>query len=380
MPGTEGGDAIAQAAAMLADGAILAVKGIGGYHLACDAASEEAVGALRSRKHREEKPFALMATGIEEARTLVELSADEEELLLGRERPIVIARRRDGASVAQAVAPLSRDLGVMLPYAPLQHVLLADFGRALVMTSANVSDEPIAYGDEDARETARRDRGRLPRPRPPDPHANRRLGRAQRPARGRPHAPLMMRRSRGFVPQSVRLPLEVPAALGCGAELKSTFCVAKGGRAWPSHHIGDLKNCETLCSFREGVEHFERLFAVEPRVIAHDLHPDYLSTRYALERADDDPELELVGVQHHHAHLAACLAEHGENGCGPGRDLRRHRLRRGRVGVGRRAPRRRPRGIRARRHADARPPPRRRPCRSGALADGGVMALARHGR
>ena len=152
VPGTEGGDAIAQAAAMLADGAILAVKGIGGYHLACDAASEEAVGALRSRKQREEKPFALMATGIEEARTLVELTPAEEELLLGRERPIVIARRRDGASVAQAVAPLSRDLGVMLPYAPLQHVLLADFGRALVMTSANVSDEPIAYGDDDARE------------------------------------------------------------------------------------------------------------------------------------------------------------------------------------------------------------------------------------
>ena len=120
------------------------------------------------------------------------------------------------------------------------------------------------------------------------------------------------------MPQSVRLPLEAPAALGCGAELKSTFCVAKGGRAWPSHHIGDLKNWETLASFREGVEHFERLFAVEPRVIAHDLHPDYLSTRYALERADDDPELELVGVQHHHAHLAACLAEHGETGAALG--------------------------------------------------------------
>ena len=128
----------------------------------------------------------------------------------------------------------------------------------------------------------------------------------------------MMRRSRGYVPQSVRLPLEVPAALGCGAELKSTFCVAKGGRAWPSHHIGDLKNFETLSSFREGVEHFERLFAIEPRVIVHDLHPDYLSTRYAVERADDDPELELVGVQHHHAHLAACLAEHGETGAALG--------------------------------------------------------------
>ena len=124
----------------------------------------------------------------------------------------------------------------------------------------------------------------------------------------------MMRRSRGYVPQSVRLPLETRGVLGCGAELKSTFCVAKGERAWPSHHIGDLKNWETLDSFREGVEHFQRLFAVEPQVIAHDLHPDYLSSRYAQERAEEDPGLELVGVQHHHAHLAACLAEHGETG------------------------------------------------------------------
>ena len=324
---------------MLADGAILAVKGIGGYHLACDAASEEAVAALRSRKQREEKPFALMATGIEEARTLVDLSAGEEALLIGRERPIVIARRRDGAPVAHAVAPLSRDLGVMLPYAPLQHVLLADFGSALVMTSANVSDEPIAFGDEDARERLGEIADAfLVHDRPIHMRTDDSVVRA---VHDRP--PLMMRRSRGYVPQSVRLPLEAPATLGCGAELKSTFCVAKGGRAWPSHHIGDLKNFETLTSFREGVEHFERLFAVEPRVIAHDLHPDYLSTRYAVERADSDPELELVGVQHHHAHLAACLAEHGETGRGAGGHLRRHRLRRGRVGVGRRAPRRRPR-------------------------------------
>jgi hydrogenase maturation protein HypF len=124
----------------------------------------------------------------------------------------------------------------------------------------------------------------------------------------------MMRRSRGYVPQSALLPLEAPAALGCGAELKSTFCVAKGARAWPSHHVGDLKNWETLESFREGVEHFQRLFAVEPQVIAHDLHPDYLSSRYAQQRVDADPGLRLVGVQHHHAHLAACLAEHGETG------------------------------------------------------------------
>ena len=163
---------------------------------------------------------------------------------------------------------------------------------------------------------------------------------------------------------------------GVAPSSRAPSALPRADRAWPSHHIGDLKNLETLYSFREGVEHFERLFAVEPRVIAHDLHPDYLSTRYALERADGDPELELVGVQHHHAHLAACLAEHGETGRGPGCDLRRHRLRRGRVGLGRRAPRRRPRGIRTRGHADARSPAGRRPRGSGAVADGGVVALA----
>jgi hydrogenase maturation protein HypF len=243
----------------------------------------------------------------------------------GRERPIVIARRRDGAPVARSVAPLSRDLGVMLPYAPLQHVLLADFGRALVMTSANLSDEPIAYGDEDARERLSEIADAfLVNDRPIHMRTDDSVVRsmtvpgttpgARHHARCLAPSALMLRRSRGFVPQSLRLPLEAPASVGCGAELKSTFCVAKGGSAWPSHHIGDLKNFETLTSFREGVEHFERLFAVEPRVIAHDLHPDYLSTRYALERADEDPGLELVGVQHHHAHLAACLAEHGETG------------------------------------------------------------------
>ncbi len=329
VPGTGGGgDAIARAAEMLAGGLILAVKGIGGYHLACDATSEQAVAALRSRKQREEKPFALMAADIEEARRLIELTPREEEILLGRERPILIARRREGAPVASAVAPFSRDLGVMLPYAPLQHVLLADFGRALVMTSANVSDEPIAYADEDARlrlgeiADAFLLHNRPIHIRTDDSVVRAVMGSDPTPE-NRPHgtggptpsgAPLVMRRSRGYVPQSVALPVPTPPILGCGAELKSTFCVAKERRAWPSHHIGDLKNWETLSSFREGVEHFERLFAVAPRVIAHDLHPDYLSTRYALERAEADPEIELVGVQHHHAHLAACLAEHSHGG------------------------------------------------------------------
>jgi hydrogenase maturation protein HypF len=286
-------------------GGVVAVKGLGGHHLACRADREDAVAALRSRKRREDKPFALMCTSLEAARELVELGAEEEGLLTGPERPIVIARRRPGASVAPSVAPLSPDLGVMLPYTPLHHLLLADAGGPLVMTSGNVSDEPIAYEDADA---------------------GRRLGPIadtflvhDRPIhmrtddsvlRSTSRGPLMLRRSRGYVPASTGLPLEAPPLLACGAELKGTFCVAKGRRAWVGHHIGDLKNWETLRSFREVIEHFERLFAVAPELVAHDLHPDYLSTAYALGRE----ELEPVAVQHHHAHLAACLAEHGERG------------------------------------------------------------------
>jgi len=301
-------DAVALSAVALARGAILAIKGIGGYHLACIASDEDAVARLRARKRREEKPFALMAPDLESARALVEVTAEEEALLTGRERPIVIARRAEEAPVAASVAPGSRDLGVMLPYAPLHHVLLADFGATLVMTSANVSDEPISYTDDDARERleAIAD-GFLVHDRPVHMRTDDSVVRAVTDGQ-----PIMLRRSRGYVPQSVGLPIEAPPLLGCGAELKSTFCLAKGKRAWAGHHIGDLKNWETLESFREGIAHFERLFAVEPELIAHDLHPDYLSTRYAQERAEADPEIELVGVQHHHAHLAACLAEHGE--------------------------------------------------------------------
>ncbi len=197
VPGTgRDADAVAAAAGMLAGGAILAVKGIGGYHLACDAADEQAVANLRSRKQREEKPFALMAPDLDVARTLVTLSETEEKILAGRERPIVIARAADGAPVARAVAPASRDLGVMLPYAPLQHLLLGDFGRTLVMTSANLSDEPIAYADDDARErlSAIAD-AFLIHDRPIHMRTDDSVARA---IEGRP--PLMLRRSRGYVP------------------------------------------------------------------------------------------------------------------------------------------------------------------------------------
>jgi hydrogenase maturation protein HypF len=305
------GGAVEGAVAGLAGGTIVAVKGIGGYHLACRADDEQAVARLRARKHREDKPFALMAPDLDAASRLVALGERERELLESVQRPIVLAPRLPGAPVALSVAPGAPELGVMLPYSPLHHLLLNDLGVTLVLTSANVSDEPIAYHDEDAlvRLAGIADLF-VVHDRPIETRTDDSVVRVMAGAAGSRTG--CLRRSRGYVPASLPLPgAGTPRPLlACGAELKSTFCVAKGTRAWVSHHIGDLENYETLRSFLEGIEHFERLFAIVPEVVAHDLHPEYLSTKYALER----PGVELVGVQHHHAHLAACLAEHGERG------------------------------------------------------------------
>lgn len=301
--------AVTRAGAELAAGAVLAVKGLGGFHLVCRADAEPAVARLRARKRREEKPFALMAADLAGARALVALAPAEEALLAGRERPIVLARRRSDARVAPSVAPRSADLGVMLPYTPLHHLLLAAAGGPLVMTSGNLSDEPIAHRDADA--AARLgplvDRI-LMHDRPIQTRADDSVVRA---VAGRP--PLVMRRARGFAPAAIALPCPAPAAgdvLACGAELKSTVCLARGGRAWVSQHIGDLTDWATLEAYREAIAHLERLFSVRPSLVAHDLHPDYLSTRYALEREG----VRALAVQHHHAHLAAVLAEHGAPG------------------------------------------------------------------
>ena len=302
-------DLVQAAAWALRDGRILAVKGIGGFHLACRADDERAVSTLRARKHREDKPFALMAASVEAAGALLELGAVERELLLGGARPIVLAPRRPDAPVAASVAPGARQLGVMLPYSPLHH-LLADAGATLVMTSANVSDEPIAYRDEDALERL----GGLAdvfllHDRPIQTRTDDSVVRVVDVA-GRARTSFV-RRSRGYVPASLALPGGTPVALlACGAELKNTFCLAKGQRAWVGPHVGDLENYETLRSFVDGIEAFKELFAVEPTVVAHDLHPEYLSTKFAMAYEG----VELVGVQHHHAHMAACLAEHGERG------------------------------------------------------------------
>ena len=310
-PAVAAEEPIRAAAGALAGGAILALKGIGGYHLACRAEDDSVVARLRARKHREDRPFALMAGDLDSASRLVELGPRERELLTSAQRPIVLAPVLADAGIAPSVAPGAPELGVMLPYSPLHHLLLADAGCPLVMTSANVSDEPIAYRDEDAltRLAGLADLF-LIHDRPIETRTDDSVVRAVQ-CRGRSRT-AFVRRSRGYVPASLPLPGGGTAMplLACGAELKNTFCVAKGTRAWVSHHIGDLENYETLRSFLEGIEHFERLFAVVPEVVAYDLHPEYLSTKYALGR----PGVELVGVQHHHAHLAACLAEHGEPG------------------------------------------------------------------
>jgi len=300
------GDPIARTAELLAAGQVLAVKGLGGYHLAVDAACGPAAQALRARKHREDKPFAVLAADLAAARELAHVDAAAAGLLASRARPIVLLPVRPGAPVAAAVAPGNRQLGVMLPYTPLHHLLTRAAAGPIVLTSGNVSDEPIAYRDADALDRlagiadAFLTHDRAIHMRTDDSVA--------RTFRGRP---MLLRRSRGYVPEPVTVTGAFPRpVLACGAELKNTFCLAKGSHAFVSHHIGDLENAETLRSFTEGIEHFGRLFDIVPQVVAHDLHPEYLSTKYAL----DLDHVDLQPVQHHHAHIASCLAEAGADG------------------------------------------------------------------
>ncbi|WP_244287272.1 carbamoyltransferase HypF [Amycolatopsis rubida] len=301
-----GGDPLTAAAAALRAGAVLAVKGLGGYHLAVVASDEGAASALRGRKHRAEKPFAVMVPDLRSARELAEVDGAAEELLCGRRRPIVLVPRKSGTVLAPSVAPGNRRIGLLLPYTPLHHLLLAELAVPIVLTSANVSDEPIVYQDADAfaRLGAIAD-AFLTHDR--DIHV-RTDDSVVQVCRGREQ---VQRRSRGYAPEPVRLHRPAPVhVLGVGAELKNTFCLAKADHAFVSHHIGDLENYETLTAFAEGIEHYRGLFDVRPTVVAHDLHPEYLSTKYALELDG----VELVGVQHHHAHIASCLADNGEDG------------------------------------------------------------------
>jgi hydrogenase maturation protein HypF len=299
-------NALAVAADRLREGAIVAVKGLGGFHLACDATSSEAVCRLRQRKRRDEKPFAVMVPGLAEAEGLAELDAGERPLLESVERPIVLVRRRDGARLADEVAPGNPLVGLLLAYTPLHHLLLAEVGRPLVMTSGNLSEEPIAAGDDEARERLAgiahlfltHDR----------PIENRCDDSVARVIAG---GPTVLRRARGYVPRPVALarPVRRPV-LACGAHLKNTFCLAAGEQAWLGPHVGDLDNLEACRHYEEQVERLQRFLGIRPEVVAHDLHPDYFSTSYAERR----PEPAKVGVQHHHAHVASAMAEHGLEG------------------------------------------------------------------
>lgn len=297
----ETADPLAAAVELLAAGRIVAIKGLGGYHLAVDAGNDQALAELRRRKLRDEKPFALMAFDLPQVARFADLDPTEQRLLQSPERPIVLLRRRSDAPLSTLVAPHNRYLGVMLPYTPLHYLLLEQF-PALVMTSANLSDEPIAFedGDASARLAGIADAFLL---------HNRRIQTRTDDSIGRVMAgkALLLRRSRGFVPRALALPREQLPVLALGAELKSTFCLTRGDRAFLSQHIGDLKNQEVYASFAQGIEHLQGILQLQPQLLAHDLHPDYLSSRYP----DTRPELPRLAVQHHHAHLVSCLAENG---------------------------------------------------------------------
>jgi hydrogenase maturation protein HypF len=303
-------DPVEQAIELLAAGKILAIKGIGGFHLSVDATNEAAVMRLRQRKHRYGKPLAVMVRDLDAARAICDLTEAEQTLLTTPARPIVLARRRDSGSIAASVAPGIPWLGIFLPYAPLHHLFFAD-GRiqALVMTSANLSEEPIAIDNDEARTrlAAIADAFLM--------HDREILQRCDDSVTAIVDgAPQLIRRARGFVPLGVPLPpisldFEVPPLLAVGGHLKNVFALARGRFVYQSQHLGDLENLTGLDFFRESLDHLMRTFEIEPQAVVHDLHPGYLSTEWAKQWAAER-NLPLIAVQHHHAHIAACMAEH----------------------------------------------------------------------
>ncbi|MBI5360570.1 MAG: carbamoyltransferase HypF [Planctomycetes bacterium] len=304
-------DVIGEACRLLKKGFILAVKGIGGYHLACDAANEKAVAKLRKRKVREDKPFAVMAPDMKTAEKFCKIGPVEKDILTGPERPILLLRKKPDAGFAPSVAPRQKYLGLLLPYTPLHCLIMERYKKPLIMTSANTSDEPIAYKDKDAFE-------RLGTIADYFLTHNREIhmrcdDSVARVADGGIYS---LRRSRGYAPQPLRMSRPFSKQiLACGAELKNTFCLTKGDFAYISHYIGDLDNPATFRSFEEGICHFKRLFDVKPELIAHDMHPEYFSTKYAVKIKG----VPRMAVQHHFAHIAACMADNnilGENAIG----------------------------------------------------------------
>jgi hydrogenase maturation protein HypF len=300
---------IEQTIELLLKGQIVAIKGIGGFHLAVDATNDVAVMRLREGKHRYGKPLAVMVRDLNAAREICELSGEEGALLETNPRPIVLARRRADSGIAESVAPGIPWLGVFLPYAPLQHLLFADSRvKALVMTSANLREEPIAIDNDEAvaRLSHIADAFLM--------HDREILQRCDDSVMALVDgAPQLIRRGRGFVPLAVPLPFDSPPLLAVGGHLKNVFALARGRFVYQSQHLGDLENIVGLDFFREALAHLMHTFEIEPEVVVHDLHPGYLSTSWAKEWAADR-NLPLIAAQHHHAHIAACMAEHGVEG------------------------------------------------------------------
>lgn len=300
-------DPIHFAARLIKKGEILAVKGIGGYHLACDATKSEVIGRLRKRKNRVDKPFALMMLDLSQIKKFCKLSPEEEHLLTSPRRPVVLLERKR-SSLPQEIAPKNKYLGVMLPYTPLHYILLSEVKVPLIMTSGNISEEPIAYKDEDALNKLGKiadvflvhDRKIQIRV---DDSVSRIVDKK----------PMIIRRSRGYAPQPIGLNFKAKkCVLAMGAHLKNTFCFLKRNYGIVSHHIGDLENLSALSALEEGVEHYKKIFYCKPELIACDLHPNYLSTDLAREYAEKN-SLPLIPVQHHYAHIVSLMAERSLN-------------------------------------------------------------------
>lgn len=295
-------DPIRKAIELLCEGKIIAVKGLGGFHLACDAENDDAVKILRERKRRTYKPFAIMSTSLDEIEQYCSVTEEEEQLLQSVQRPIVLLEKLPHSPISESVAPNNNHLGAMLPYTPLHYLLLDSPLLALVMTSGNISEEPIAVDNDEAKR-------RLADLADYFLVHNRDIHMRCDDSVAKVHQghQVMTRRSRGYAPYPVDLDFSMKEILACGPELKNTFCLTKDNHAFVSHHIGDLQNIEAYNYYQNTIEHYKDLFRVDPEVVAYDLHPEYLSTKYALAQEN----IQLVGVQHHHAHVVSCMAENG---------------------------------------------------------------------
>ncbi|MBN2240776.1 MAG: carbamoyltransferase HypF [Dehalococcoidales bacterium] len=299
-------DPISRVSTLLNEGKIIALKGLGGFLLACDATSETTVNLLRERKRRPSKPFAVMVSSIEEVKRHCELTGEEEDLLRSPGAPIVLTEWKQESDISPAIAPGNRYLGMMLPYTPLHHLLLSETGIPLVMTSGNISEEPIAKDNDEA---VRRLSGIADYFLVHNRDIYARYDDSVMMVEN--SIPQVLRRARGYAPYPVKLQNHQPQVLACGAELKNTFCLTRDEYAFISQHVGDMENLETYQHYETTISLYKKLFRIEPEIIALDLHPDYLSTKYAMDLKQANPELEMVPVQHHHAHVVACMADNG---------------------------------------------------------------------